>query len=372
MQWLNRRSRFISRLLHRVDFTSLQVKLTYRIAGLLLIGLASFALFTYWELQSLTMMVVMSHPDPMVLSRLSLTTARILLLNGGFTFAIVTIAIWLIWRSLKPLHNFSHWVAASETDPYPIHRLPSEIKHLAQAWNQQLSQFGTVKQQQRQFINNVSHELRSPLSLVYGYLQRTLKRSQNLTETQQEALTMATSEAERMRLILQNLLDLARSEPSDSLVSQEPLLLNQVVRDVVEMVAKFEQRSIELDISPAPIRVQSNRDSWMQVLNHLLQNAIHYSDSDSAIVVKVVAVHGTAVIQIIDQGCGIAPSQQEAVFEPFYRVDPARARTTGGTGLGLAIVKSLVEQMGGKITLDSKIGQGSTFSLAFPIAGAGR
>ena len=369
MQWLNHRLRSISFLWRRVDFASLQVQLIGKIVALLLIGSIALAVFTYWELQSLSMMVVMSNPDPMVMNRLSLTTERIMMLSAVFMLVMITIAVWLIWRSLKPLNDLSHWVTSTPQTPYALHRLPLEIKRLGRSWNERLAQSSTLKQQQRQFINNVSHELRSPLSLVYGDLQRTLKRSQNLTETQREALTMATSEAERMRLILQNLLDLARSEPSDSITFQEPILLNETVRDVVEMIAKFERRSINLDISPNPIHVQSNRDYWMQVLNHLIHNAIHYSDSDDPILVRVSAVRDTAVIQVIDRGCGIAPSQQAAVFEPFYRVDPSRTRATGGTGLGLAIVKSLVEQMGGTITLDSALGRGSTFSLAFPISG---
>ncbi|MBD2580561.1 HAMP domain-containing sensor histidine kinase [Oscillatoria sp. FACHB-1406] len=361
-----RRSRSIPFLPRRLDFASLQVGLIVKIAVLLLTGFISFALFTYWELQSLSMMVMMSHSDPMVISRLTLTTERLMLLNGIFALTLLIIATGIGWRSLKPLCDFSDWVTSS-TEPYPLQPLPSEIKRLSKSWNALLLQSSDLKQQQRQFINNVSHELRSPLSLVYGYLQRTLKRSQNLTEIQQEALTMATSEAERMRLILQNLLDLARSEPIDSIAFQEPLLLNEVVRDLVEMMTKFEHRAIELELSPTPIYIQSNRDYWMQLLNHLVHNAIQFSDAP--ILVKVISTQKTAVIQIIDYGCGIAPLQQQAVFEPFYRVDPSRTRATGGTGLGLTIVKSLVEQMGGTITLDSALGRGSTFSLVFPIDG---
>jgi signal transduction histidine kinase len=207
---------------------------------------------------------------------------------------------------------------------------------------------------------------------VYGYLQRTLKRSQNLTETQQESLSMATAEAERMRLILQDLLDLARSETIDAACFQEPLLLNEVVRDIVNMIAKFENHEIHVEIVPTPLRVQSSRDYLMQVLNHLIRNAIQNSEANMAVIVRLITERDNAVIQIIDRGNGIVRSQQESVFEPFFRVDPSRARATGGSGLGLAIVKSLVEQMGGTITLDSELGSGSRFSVTFPIAGGKR
>jgi hypothetical protein len=291
------------------------------------------------------------------------------MLHGGFAIVTTAITAWLVGRSLRPLQDLCQWVSTSPPQPYPLHRLPKEVKQIGQSWNQLLMDYGNVKQQQRRFINDVSHELRSPLSLVYGYLQRTLKRSPDLSAAQQEAIAMATSEAERMRLILQNLLELIRSESSSPVVAQEPILLNEVVRDVVEMIAKFEQRSIQLDLPSTAIRVQSNRDAWMQLLHHLIQNAIQNSEDTSPIVVKLMHLHDKAVIQVIDQGCGIAPNQQQAVFEPFYRVDAARDRDRGGSGLGLAIVKSLVEQMGGTITLDSALGEGSTFGLAVPLGG---
>jgi len=232
-----------------------------------------------------------------------------------------------------------------------------------------LTQQAAVKHQQRQFINNVAHELRSPLSLVHGYLQRTSKRSQTLPEAQQESLAMAAAEAERMTLILQDLIDLARAESLDIILSQEPLILNEFVRDIANMTEKFDHRAIETKITPFPVRVQTNRDYLMQVLDHLIQNAIRYSDRDTPILIELSQMNDSAIIQICDRGDGISQSQQALVFDPFYRIDPSRARATGGTGLGLTIVKTLIEKMGGTISLNSHPGEGTLFTLTLPTLG---
>ncbi len=372
MQWLYRSSRVLLSPLGRLEFASLRSRLILKLAAMLLIALCGLALLIHWELQSLSMMILMLKPDPMVVDRMALTEQRLMGLSGIFAVGTIAIVAWIVLRSLKPLTDLSHWISSSQNYPYPMQRLPKDLKQSAEVWNETLAQFSMVKQQQRQFINDVAHELRSPLSLVYGYLQRALKRRQNLSETQQESLSMATAEAERMRLILQDLLDLARSKTIDAACFQEPLLLNEVVRDIVDMIAKFENHEINIEIVPTSIRVQSSRDYLMQVLNHLIRNAIQNSEINTAVVVRLITEQNNAVIQIVDRGSGIALSQQDSVFEPFFRVDPSRARATGGSGLGLAIVKSLVEQMGGSITLDSELGIGSQFSVTFPISGGKR
>jgi len=105
------------------------------------------------------------------------------------------------------------------------------------------------------------------------------------------------------------------------------------------------------------------------VIDHLIQNAIRYSDRDTSIVIGLNQMNDSAIIQVGDRGDGIPQSQQALVFEPFHRIDPSRARVTGGTGLGLAIVKTLIEKMGGTISLDSHPGNGTVFTLTLPTLG---
>jgi signal transduction histidine kinase len=318
-----------------------------------------------------TQMLVMMQPEQLTSNQVlalthRFTTLGLLTLSG--TMLITLAAIGVV---LRPLQDFTQWVTVSNTGSYQssfnARHAPSEIKRLAYQWHQMSIQLAAVKHQQRQFTNNLAHELRSPLSLVYGYLQRSLKRSQSLTEAQQESLAMAAAESERMTRLLQDLIELARAESLDLASTQEPLILNEFVRDIADMTERFDHRSIHTEITPLPVRVQTDRDALMQSIHHLIQNAIRYSAPDTAIVVEVNQIRDSAIIQVSDRGEGIPQSQQALIFEPFYRVDPSRTRATGGTGLGLAIVKALAEQMGGTLSIESQCGMGSTFTLTLPI-----
>ena len=355
----------------RTFFTpaSLQFRLMASVVGIYAIALMTYKALSHWEVQTLLMM----QPERLTSIQLIGIADRLTLLSLLFMSIMMIAVLGGIWWYLQPLRQFKQWVAASTPNDPPerfnTRHAPSEIRVLAHHWNEMLTQQAAVKHQQRQFINNVAHELRSPLSLVHGYLQRTSKRSQTLPEAQQESLAMAAAEAERMTLILQDLIDLARAESLDIILSQEPLILNEFVRDIANMTEKFDHRAIETKITPFPVRVQTNRDYLMQVLDHLIQNAIRYSDRDTPILIELSQMNDSAIIQICDRGDGISQSQQALVFDPFYRIDPSRARATGGTGLGLTIVKTLIEKMGGTISLNSHPDEGTLFTLTLPTLG---
>ncbi|MBD2371239.1 HAMP domain-containing histidine kinase [Leptolyngbya sp. FACHB-402] len=352
-----------------LDFASLQVRLMVVVIVICAIALASYKLFSHWSIQT----VLMMHSEQLTIAQFLTITEQLATLSLLVISAMAATILGGIWLLLRPLKQFQYWVQTTTTvaqlTTFNARAAPSEIRTLAQAWDELLSQRAAVKQQQRQFISDVAHELRSPLSTVYGYLQRTVRRIPNLSVSQQESLEMATSEAERMTLILQDLISLARAESFDSTLAQEPLILNEFVRDISSMTEKFDHPNIQTEIAPMPIRVQTHRDYLMQVLDHLIQNAVRYSDPNSPVLIRLKQVDNFAVIQVIDRGEGIPPSDQVMIFEPFHRIDPSRSRATGGTGLGLAIVKTLIEKMGGTLSLDSEPGVGTTFTLTLPILG---
>jgi signal transduction histidine kinase len=355
-RWSQRRNRF--------DFASLQVRLGATVLVCAAIALTSYHLFSRWSIQTVLMMYPDSLTAAQFLKMAEQLVALSLIMISGMAIAVL-IGIWLL---LRPLHQFKQWVETHSSDSMPRYTI-TELRVLGHAWREILEQRSAVQHQQRQFITNVAHELRSPLSLVYGYLQRTAKRIPNLSLAQQESLEMATTEAERMTLILQDLIDLARAESLDISHLQEPLILNEFVRDIATMTEKFDHANLQTDIAPFPIRVQTHRDYLMQVLDHLIQNAIRHSEPESPIFIRVKQVNDTAMIQVSDRGEGIPQSQQTLIFEPFHRIDPSRSRATGGTGLGLAIVKTLVEKMGGSLSLDSEPGIGTTFTVMLPTLG---
>lgn len=286
------------------------------------------------------------------------------------TIGTMVAIIFRIRRSLQPLQDMSQMAGAISAEDLSKAKLqlshaPSEVKALAQTFNLMLSRLSEAWEQQRQFVSNVSHELRTPLTVVLGYLQSLLRRSTNLNDYQQEALETAASEADRTVRLLQDLLDLARADSGYAYYHLEPIVLNELVNEVAGMAEKFSHHSIEV-VATETITAIASRDHLKQVLINLIDNAVKYSEPDQLIHVILEQIDQQAVVQVCDRGIGIPLQDQSRIFERFYRVDEARARSTGGHGLGLAIVKTLVEAMGGRITVRSQLGKGTVFVIILP------
>ena len=295
--------------------------------------------------------------------------------------AIMAIALTVatyVSRSLHSLRAMSHMTQVISADDLEKAQLqldiaPSEVKDLAQTFNTMLARLSDAWKQQREFVSNVSHELRTPLTIVHGYLQSMQRRSQNLSEPQQEALAIAASETERVIRLLQDLLDLARADSGYLHLSWEPIDLKDLLHEVASMAERFSNRLIDVEIHPAPfkqnaiaIEVRADRNRLKQVLLNLVDNAVKYSEPDSPVTLQLHEFEDVVRLQVCDRGCGISLQHQTRIFDRFYRVDEARARSTGGQGLGLSIVKTLVESMGGQISVRSKPNEGSVFTVTLP------
>lgn len=287
------------------------------------------------------------------------------------TTIVTVVAMALrIRRSLQPLQDMSQMAGAISAEDLSKAKLqlshaPTEVKELAQTFNMMLSRLSDAWEQQRQFVSNLSHELRTPLTVVLGYLQSLLRRSTNFNDYQKEALETAASEADRTVRLLQDLLDLARVDSGYMHYHLESVMLNDLLLEVAGMAERFSNRFIQVK-APEEISAIVDRDRLKQVLINLIDNAVKYSQADQAIELNLERSEQQAMIQVCDHGIGIPLHDQSRIFERFYRVDEARARSTGGHGLGLAIVKTLVESMGGSITVRSKPGEGSVFAIGLP------
>jgi signal transduction histidine kinase len=358
----------------RIDTSSLQFRLTFGIIIIFTLGLGSLAIWTGWEIKQLLIASYQAQSISTLNNKL-LTILQYLQTISVLSIATTgTLATLFVMRMLLPLQQIAEWAQTEAMDmssyPFKLTGMPREIKAIIQKWERLLARLSETKERQRQFTNDLAHELRTPLSLVYGYLQRTQQRSQNLSESQQESLAMAVAEAQRMTQLLQNWLDLERIGDRVIPLEMKPLVLNDLVMQITQMTEKFEYRTTHVRVPPFPVKVMADRERLMEVLNHLLGNAIKYSDAREPIAVQLIQSQKQAIVQVSDRGCGIPLSQQDRIFDPFYRVDPSRTRSTGGMGLGLSLVKRLVEGMGGEITVRSQPEEGSTFILRFPILGA--
>lgn len=220
----------------------------------------------------------------------------------------------------------------------------------------------------RDFVANVSHELKTPLTSISGYAE-TLVAEQPDNETTRRFLRVIRDNAHRMQRLVDSLLDLSRIESGTWRPETESLDLGTVVREAWTELAERSARrgvSLEPDLAPGAGMVRADPGALDQVLRNVLENALRYAPQGSAITLRSRAQDNGVLISISDEGPGIAREHLPRIFERFYRADLARSRDDGGTGLGLAIVRHLVEAHGGRVDAHSVLGEGATISCWFP------
>ena len=216
------------------------------------------------------------------------------------------------------------------------------------------------------FIATVSHELRTPMTAVYGAARTLLRPDVELSPGRRsELLNMIATQSERLAQITEEVLLASKLDRGEVTVEQERVDVSELARETVDAMATHLECPVTLD-APAPAYARGDRDRIQQILINLLDNAARYSPEDCAISVSVVEHDSCIRLAVADEGVGIAPSEQEAIFEKFYRVDPGLTQAPGGTGLGLYICRELARRMGGEIVVESEPGHGSTFVVELP------
>jgi signal transduction histidine kinase len=220
----------------------------------------------------------------------------------------------------------------------------------------------------RDFVANVSHEMKTPLTSITGYTE-TLLGEQPDPATSRRFLEVILANARRMQRLVDGLLDLARIESGGWRPATEMVDLAATVREVWETIANRGpdgRPSLEVAIPEEADRLRADPDAIRQVLTNLLENAIHYTPATGRIAVSSRRVDRGVTVAVEDSGSGISSEHLPRIFERFYRADPSRSRLEGGSGLGLAIVKHLVEAHGGRVAAESTLGQGTAIRCWFP------
>ena len=223
------------------------------------------------------------------------------------------------------------------------------------------------------FVANASHELKTPISALRGFVDTVIDDTEMPTETRRSFLVRSQQQIHRLASIVQDLLQLSRLDTGYSPDSDKTLVLSDVVHQVyLTKITDAEIKQVQLIYETSPDcqqhRIQGRADDLALMLSNLIDNAIKYSDHGGTVSLTL-AMNGEGLIRfnVMDQGVGIPAEEHDKIFERFYRVDPARSRNKGGTGLGLSIVKHVVERYQGRIKLVSRPGQGASFSVTFPI-----
>ena len=226
----------------------------------------------------------------------------------------------------------------------------------------------------RDFVANVSHEMKTPITVIRGIVETLLDDPPVERDTRTRFLGKVKLQTERLSSIVSDLLTLARVESSHQAIDRNPLDLRDAVRESARaLTASAESREVGLDIeTPSdPVPVLGDWSSLRLVVDNLLDNAVKYTRPGGRVHVRLSLEGESALLEVRDTGIGIEKQHLERIFERFYRVDKARSRELGGTGLGLSIVKHLVRAHAGEVMVESLLGRGSTFSVRIPVVSSG-
>ncbi len=219
----------------------------------------------------------------------------------------------------------------------------------------------------REFLGNISHELKTPLFSVQGYLLTLIEGGVEDEKIRDKYLNRINKSVDRLIYMVKDLDMIAELERGNLRLNQSAFNLTALIQEVVDLLEiKAENKNIELIIEQpieANIRVKGDLEKIQQVLINLMVNAINYSDENTKISIAVKEVDNKVLIAIKDEGVGIKNAELDRIFERFYRVEKSRSRNNGGSGLGLAIVKHILEAHQQKISVSSKYGKGSVFSF---------
>jgi two-component system, OmpR family, phosphate regulon sensor histidine kinase PhoR len=231
-----------------------------------------------------------------------------------------------------------------------------------------LEDISTVKRaerSQREFVANVSHELRTPTTSIAGYAETLLSDGDSLDEDTRMMVEVIYRNAIRLNALFEDLLTLSRIEASDGPLEELEFSLLGIVQECVDKQSvRAEERRIQFHIFVSKqLLILANRDAMIHVVGNLIENAVKYSNEGGLVTIRASLREESVQLEVIDLGIGITPVHQKRIFDRFFRVDKARSRKVGGTGLGLAIVRQLVDRMGTRIEVRSRVGSGSIFRI---------
>ncbi|RLS52156.1 MAG: PAS domain-containing protein [Planctomycetota bacterium] len=223
-----------------------------------------------------------------------------------------------------------------------------------------------LERMRRDFVSNVSHELKTPLTSIQAYADTLLDGGLDDETSSRMFVERIVEQSERLNALVQDLLRLAKIESEPDAFQFVRCDVGAIVRACVDdhrQIARSRQLTLTMELPSGELYVRGDRDGLRTILNNLVSNALNYTPSGGRVKLAARNEGGRVLFEVSDTGVGIAREHQSRIFERFYRVDKARTRASGGTGLGLSIVRHLVEVMHGEIKVESELGQGTTFRV---------
>jgi len=297
------------------------------------------------------------------------------LLQAGAVALLASVALavlvtrWVV-RPLQRMVAAAQGVANGETQGRIPLSGPEEVRALASTFNEMVERVDAGRKAQRDFVANVSHDLKTPLTAIRGFAQAILDGTASDEPARRQAASVIQAEADRLHRLVEDLLDLARIDAGQMAFSMSPLDLPGVLRAVSERLAlRAAAKGVHIDNRVASLpNAIGDGDRLAQVFTNLLDNAIKHSPSGAAVTLTGEVERGWLTVHVSDAGPGIPPEDLPRIFDRFYQVDKARpADESRGVGLGLAISREIVQAHGGRLTAQSEVGAGSRFSVRLPV-----
>lgn len=280
---------------------------------------------------------------------------------------------WLAKRAFKPIHRLTRTAreikAGDLHQRVPVPKAKDEVQALALTLNEMIARLDLAFTQQRRFVADASHEMRTPVAVLRSITEVAL--AHDLKQEEYIAvLRDINAETERFGQLINDLLVLARVDESQIVLDYEPVHLDLAAFDVaasLEPVAMERGISLQVEKMEQAI-VLGDTARLILAMMGLVDNALTYTTAGGIVKINVTVCHSSTSFSVCDTGIGIAPEDIPHIFERFYRADPARSRAAGGSGLGLAIVDWIVKAHAGSILVESQLAQGSTFTMTLPLA----
>lgn len=295
-----------------------------------------------------------------------------------FSLVIILVGSLAMWYGsvhlTKPISELNESVKAISRGDFnrkiPLKQYPkdtakyhNELAQLSQHVNQMAEDLRRSDEHRSAFIANLSHELKTPIASLVGVSD--LLADEKLDESTRKDLTgILRSESLRLSRLCDGIVTLTKME-RDFESKKKPLQLDEQIRHAVILITeKWKQKEIDLTFTSQPVHCVTDPDLSMQVWTNLLDNAVKYSSDSVHLMIDIQEEKDTARVTIADNGIGMSEEDQRHIFEQFYQVEHSHVQE--GNGLGLAIVKTIVDQLGGSISVESEIGKGSTFQVILP------
>lgn len=313
----------------------------------------------------------------------SLAPLESTLRSAGFALGLIAPFVLLLsalgsyamaGRAFRPITRLTHTARSIEAgdlhERVPVPSARDEVRDLALTLNEMIARLESAFAQQRRFVADASHELRTPVAVIRSLAEVTLAQAKT-PKAYAEALRDVAGEAERLGNLVSDLLILARADEGELPIDREPVRLDLLAADVAASVEPLAaERGIALHTEAlAPATVVGDAARLIQVVMNLVDNALFYTDAGGEVCISVAVSGSSARLEVRDTGIGIAPEDVPHIFERFYRADPVRSRMAGNSGLGLAIVDWVVRAHAGSVDVASQPGHGSTFAVTLPLAG---